>query len=95
MPEFKLDSDYSPTADQPPAIEGIAHSVESGQQYITLLGGTRSGKTMTGPFSPGPGCARAGAPQSTSLAGSISSCGPPTTRLMPHSTAPSASSPAA
>jgi hypothetical protein len=46
-------------------------------------------------FPPARARGRVGVPQSTSLAGSISSCGPPTTRLMPHSTAPRASSPAA
>jgi len=47
MPEFKLDSVYSPIADQPAAIEAIVHSVEAGQQYTTLLGATGTGKTMT------------------------------------------------
>ena len=31
MPPFKLDSVYSPTADQPEAIEGIAEAVEGGR----------------------------------------------------------------
>src|SRR5215210_2895617 len=47
MPPFKLDSVYSPTADQPAAIDGIAKSVDEGNRYTTLLGATGTGKTMT------------------------------------------------
>ena len=47
MPPFKLDSVYSPTADQPAAIDGIAKSVSEGNPYTTLLGATGTGKTMT------------------------------------------------
>ena len=47
MPPFKLDSIYSPTADQPAAIAGIAEAVEEGARGVTLLGATGTGKTMT------------------------------------------------
>src|SRR5215213_4312922 len=47
MPPFKLDSIYSPTADQPAAIDGIAEAVEAGARGVTLLGATGTGKTMT------------------------------------------------
>ena len=47
MPPFKLDSVYSPTADQPTAISGIAEGIEAGERYLTLLGATGTGKTMT------------------------------------------------
>ena len=47
MPPFKLDSVYSPTADQPQAIERIAEAVEKGSRGVTLLGATGTGKTMT------------------------------------------------
>src|ERR671924_172240 len=47
MPPFKLDSVYSPTADQPAAIDRIAAAVESGARGVTLLGATGTGKTMT------------------------------------------------
>ena len=47
MPPFKLDAVYSPTADQPKAIDGIAEGVESGARGVTLLGATGTGKTMT------------------------------------------------
>jgi excinuclease ABC subunit B len=38
---------YSPTADQPAAIDAIAKSVDAGERYTTLLGATGTGKTMT------------------------------------------------
>src|SRR3954452_22665258 len=47
MPPFKLDSVYTPTADQPQAIEGIAQAIEAGDRFTTLLGATGTGKTMT------------------------------------------------
>ncbi|HYM56465.1 MAG TPA: excinuclease ABC subunit UvrB [Solirubrobacteraceae bacterium] len=47
MPPFKLDSVYSPTADQPKAIDGIVESVGRGERFTTLLGATGTGKTMT------------------------------------------------
>src|SRR6202163_1737966 len=47
MPEFKLDSMFTPTADQPKAIEALAEGVETGQRFQTLLGATGTGKTMT------------------------------------------------
>jgi excinuclease ABC subunit B len=47
MPAFKLDSVYSPTADQPKAISRIAESIEAGEPCTTLLGATGTGKTMT------------------------------------------------
>src|ERR671939_44562 len=47
MPPFKLDAVYSPTADQPAAIDGLVEAVESGARGVTLLGATGTGKTMT------------------------------------------------
>jgi len=47
MPEFKLDSAFTPTADQPHAIESLAEGVLAGERYQTLLGATGTGKTMT------------------------------------------------
>src|ERR1700712_5738850 len=47
MPPFKLDSVYSPTADQPQAIDGLVEGIESGANGVTLLGATGTGKTMT------------------------------------------------
>ena len=45
--EFKLHSDYSPTGDQPQAIEQLVAGVREGVPAQTLLGVTGSGKTFT------------------------------------------------
>jgi excinuclease ABC subunit B len=47
MPKFKLNPAYTPTADQPKAIEGLAEGIESKQRVQTLLGATGTGKTFT------------------------------------------------
>ncbi len=47
MPPFRLDSTYAPTADQPKAIASLAEGIEGGDRYMTLLGATGTGKTMT------------------------------------------------
>jgi excinuclease ABC subunit B len=47
MPAFKLDSAFTPTADQPQAIEALAEGVREGERFQTLLGATGTGKTMT------------------------------------------------
>src|SRR5436309_869549 len=47
MPQFELDAAYSPTADQPAAIAGLAEGIEQGDRFATLLGATGTGKTMT------------------------------------------------
>src|SRR6201996_6256357 len=47
MPKFELDSAFSPTADQPAAVDALAAGIESGERYQTLLGATGTGKTMT------------------------------------------------
>ena len=46
MPKFELDAAFSPTADQPAAIQSLAEGVESGERFLTLLGATGTGKTM-------------------------------------------------
>jgi excinuclease ABC subunit B len=46
MPAFKLDSVFTPTADQPKAIASLAEGVEQGERFQTLLGATGTGKTM-------------------------------------------------
>ena len=47
MPEFKIESEFQPTGDQPEAIEALARGLESGVRKQTLLGVTASGKTFT------------------------------------------------
>ncbi len=45
--DFKLDSQYKPTGDQPEAIEQLSKGVREGIPAQTLLGVTGSGKTFT------------------------------------------------
>lgn len=45
--QFKLESDFKPTGDQPEAINQLANGIGSGEKYQTLLGVTGSGKTFT------------------------------------------------
>ena len=45
--DFKLQSQYKPTGDQPQAIEQLVEGVNDGQPAQTLLGVTGSGKTFT------------------------------------------------
>jgi excinuclease ABC subunit B len=45
--QFKLVSEYSPTGDQPQAIEKLVEGVESGIKHQVLLGATGTGKTFT------------------------------------------------
>jgi len=47
MPEFKLNPAYTPTADQPLAIAGLAEGLGAGERFQTLLGATGTGKTFT------------------------------------------------
>ena len=44
---FKLHSEYTPTGDQPQAIEALVKGFQEGNQFQTLLGVTGSGKTFT------------------------------------------------
>lgn len=45
--EYKLQSQYAPTGDQPQAIKGLVQGVNEGVKAQTLLGVTGSGKTFT------------------------------------------------
>ncbi|HTF03309.1 MAG TPA: DEAD/DEAH box helicase family protein, partial [Bacteroidia bacterium] len=45
--KFKLVSEFSPTGDQPMAIEQLVKGLREGQTFQTLLGVTGSGKTFT------------------------------------------------
>ncbi len=44
---FKIKSEFSPTGDQPQAINKLAQAIAGGERYQTLLGVTGSGKTFT------------------------------------------------
>jgi len=45
--EFKLNSDFRPTGDQPEAIRQLIEGIGEGSRFQTLLGVTGSGKTFT------------------------------------------------
>lgn len=45
--DFKIESAYKPTGDQPQAIEELCDGLKNGADYQTLLGVTGSGKTFT------------------------------------------------
>ena len=45
--QFKLESPFSPTGDQPEAIRQISTGFSEGEKYVTLQGVTGSGKTFT------------------------------------------------
>jgi len=47
MPELKTSSAYTPTGDQPQAIDVLAAGLLEGERYQTLLGATGTGKTAT------------------------------------------------
>ncbi len=47
MPKFEVVSEYTPSGDQPEAIESLANGIEMGLDEQTLLGVTGSGKTFT------------------------------------------------
>jgi excinuclease ABC subunit B len=44
---FQLQAPYSPSGDQPSAIEALVEGVDSGERYQTLLGATGTGKTFS------------------------------------------------
>jgi excinuclease ABC subunit B len=46
VPDFRLDSAFTPAADQPKAIASLAEGVLAGERFQTLLGATGTGKTM-------------------------------------------------
>ena len=47
MPEFKVESPFQPSGDQPEAIRQLAEGIRNGYKHQTLLGVTGSGKTYT------------------------------------------------
>ncbi len=47
MPALRTAADYRPTGDQPKAIASLSAGLTAGEQYMTLLGATGTGKTAT------------------------------------------------
>src|SRR5215218_8037111 len=47
MPDLRVTAAYTPTGDQPKAIDELTSSLEAGNRFQTLLGATGTGKTAT------------------------------------------------
>ena len=47
MNEFRIESSYKPTGDQPQAVKALVRGLEKGNKHQVLLGVTGSGKTFT------------------------------------------------
>jgi excinuclease ABC subunit B len=47
VPPFRISSEFEPAGDQPAAIDGLAAALRQGDEHITLLGATGTGKTFT------------------------------------------------
>jgi excinuclease ABC subunit B len=47
VPPFRFAGQFSPTGDQPGAIEALADALRAGDRFQTLLGATATGKTAT------------------------------------------------
>jgi excinuclease ABC subunit B len=47
VPPFKVVSGFAPSGDQPAAIDQLTAAVQAGDQHVTLLGATGTGKTFT------------------------------------------------
>jgi excinuclease ABC subunit B len=47
VPPFKVRADFEPSGDQPTAIDRLAEGVVAGEDRLTLLGATGTGKTFT------------------------------------------------
>ena len=45
--KFNLTTDFTPTGDQPTAIQSLVKGIENKEKHQTLLGVTGSGKTFT------------------------------------------------
>jgi excinuclease ABC subunit B len=50
VPKFEINPAYNPVADQPTATAELAHGIDTGDRFQTLLGVTGSGKTATMAF---------------------------------------------
>ncbi len=47
MPPFKVHAEFAPSGDQPTAIDRLADGIRGGEDRLTLLGATGTGKTFT------------------------------------------------
>jgi len=47
VPPFKIHSEFQPAGDQPAAVDSLTEGIQAGEQHLTLLGATGTGKTFT------------------------------------------------
>jgi excinuclease ABC subunit B len=47
VPKFRIESEFAPEGDQPAAIDQLTAAVQAGEEHMTLLGATGTGKTFT------------------------------------------------
>ncbi len=47
MPPFRIRAEFEPSGDQPTAVEDLAEGILAGEDHLTLLGATGTGKTFT------------------------------------------------
>jgi excinuclease ABC subunit B len=47
VPPFRIESEFAPAGDQPTAIDQLTVAVQAGEEHMTLLGATGTGKTFT------------------------------------------------
>jgi excinuclease ABC subunit B len=47
VPPFKISSEFTPSGDQPDAIDRLTEGIRAGEEHVTLLGATGTGKTFT------------------------------------------------
>ena len=47
MPPFRIASEFQPAGDQPAAIDRLAEGITAGEEHLTMLGATGTGKTFT------------------------------------------------
>jgi excinuclease ABC subunit B len=47
VPPFRVESEFAPAGDQPLAIDQLTAAVQAGEEHVTLLGATGTGKTFT------------------------------------------------
>jgi excinuclease ABC subunit B len=47
VPPFKVRADFEPSGDQPTAVDRLADGIQAGEDHLTLLGATGTGKTFT------------------------------------------------
>jgi excinuclease ABC subunit B len=47
MPPFKVHAEFEPSGDQPKAVEELVEGIQAGEDRLTLLGATGTGKTFT------------------------------------------------